>query len=87
MAEAARTPPGRTPLSRDRVLRGAVSYADTYGVDALSMRRLAADLGFEVMSLYNHVTGKDDLLDGMLEVVAAEWSPPPLTLPGRSQSG
>ncbi len=64
--------PPRPPLTRDRVLRAAVAYADRHGIAALSMRKLAAELGFEVMSLYNHVANKDDLLDGMTDLVAAE---------------
>ena len=62
----------RIPLSRDRVLATAVAMADEHGVDELSMRKLAKELGYEVMSLYNHVTNKDDLLDGMVDAVAGE---------------
>ncbi len=69
-AEASAGP--RAPLSRERVLRAAVELADRDGLDALSMRRLARELGVEAMSLYNHVTGKDEILAGMLEVVVAE---------------
>src|SRR4051812_43455406 len=66
----------RGALSRDRVLRSALDLVDREGVDALSMRRLARDLGFEAMSLYTHVSSKDDLLDGMLDLVLAEGAPP-----------
>ena len=62
----------RTPLSRDRVLRAAVALADQGGIEALSMRKLAQELGVEAMSLYNHVTNKDDILDGIVELVAGE---------------
>ncbi|MGK5113203.1 TetR/AcrR family transcriptional regulator C-terminal domain-containing protein [Geodermatophilus sp. CPCC 205506] len=62
----------RTPLSRERVLRVAVALADEIGVEALSMRKLGEALGVEAMSLYNHVANKDDLLDGMVDVVFAE---------------
>ncbi len=62
----------RIPLSRARVLEAAVAYADEHGVAALSMRKLAAELGFEAMSLYNHVANKDDLFEGMADLVAAE---------------
>jgi AcrR family transcriptional regulator len=62
----------RTPLSRDRILAVAVELADERGVDGLSMRKLAKQLGYEVMSLYNHVDNKDDLLDGMVDAVAGE---------------
>lgn len=68
---------GRLPLTRERVLRAGVALADREGMAALSMRRLAAELDYEVMSLYHHVTNKEDLLDGMVELVAAE-----IDLPG-----
>lgn len=66
----------RTPLSRDRILRAGLELADSSGVEALTMRRLGDELGFEAMSLYRHVTNKDDLLDGMLDLVLAEWRLP-----------
>ena len=66
----------RLPLSRDRILRTAVAFADEHGIDALTMRKLGQLLGFEAMSLYNHVANKDDLLDGMLDLVLAEAEPP-----------
>jgi AcrR family transcriptional regulator len=66
----------RIPLSRDRILDAAVELADAAGVEALTMRRLGEELGFEAMSLYRHVASKDDLLDGMLDVVLAEWRLP-----------
>jgi AcrR family transcriptional regulator len=66
----------RIPLSRERVLRAALELADASGVEALTMRRLGEDLGFEAMSLYRHVANKKDLLDGMLDLVLAEWELP-----------
>jgi len=66
----------RTPLSRDRILGAALELADTAGIEALTMRRLGDELGFEAMSLYRHVANKDDLLDGMLDLVLAEWELP-----------
>jgi AcrR family transcriptional regulator len=66
----------RTPLSRDRVLRAALELADGSGVEAMTMRRLGEELGFEAMSLYRHVANKKDLLDGMLDLVLAEWQLP-----------
>jgi AcrR family transcriptional regulator len=66
----------RIPLSRDRVLRAALDLADRAGVEAVTMRRLGEELGFEAMSLYRHVANKDDLLDGMLDLVLAEWQLP-----------
>jgi len=62
----------RTPLSRKRVLRAAITLADEGGIEALSMRKLAKELGVEAMSLYNHVANKDEILDGIIDVVAAE---------------
>jgi AcrR family transcriptional regulator len=65
-----RTP--RQPLSRERVLTAAVGLADTEGLPAVTMRRLAAALGVEAMSLYYHLPGKDGLLDGLVETVVGE---------------
>jgi AcrR family transcriptional regulator len=62
----------RTPLSKERVLRAAVALADAGGIESLSMRKLAQELGVEAMSLYNHVRNKEDLLDGMVDVVVGE---------------
>jgi len=59
----------RAPLTRDRVLRAAIDLADREGIDAVSMRRLGAELGVEAMSLYNHVPNKAALLDGIVETV------------------
>lgn len=59
----------KAPLTRERVLEAAVGIADAEGLEALSMRRLAKAVGVEAMSLYNHVANKDELLDGMVEVV------------------
>ncbi len=76
MTPKAEAPPERrAPLSRERVLQAAVELADREGIDALSMRRLGAELGVEAMSLYNHVAGKEDLLDGMADQVVAEIDP------------
>ena len=63
---------GRARLSRQRVLRAAVALADSGGLEALTMRRLGEELGVEAMSLYKHVANKDDLLDGMVDLVFAE---------------
>lgn len=62
----------RDPLDREAIVARAVAFADERGTDALSMRKLAAELGYEVMSLYNHVANKDDILDGIVERVLAE---------------
>ncbi|TDC38323.1 TetR/AcrR family transcriptional regulator [Micromonospora sp. KC213] len=66
----------RVPLNRDRVLRAAVTLADDIGIESLSMRKLAQELGVVPMALYKHVTNKDELLDGMIDVVVAEIDPP-----------
>ncbi len=65
-------PAKRQPLSRDRVLHTALALADDIGLAALSMRRLGEELGVEAMSLYKHVAHKDDLIDGIVDLVAAE---------------
>jgi AcrR family transcriptional regulator len=70
------TAEARLPLTRARILAAAVELADTSGVEAVTMRRLGEELGFEAMSLYRHVTSKSDLFDGMLDLVVAEWRPP-----------
>ena len=69
-------PAPRAPLSRERVLNAAVSLADAGGLDALTMRGLGQELGVEAMSLYRHVANKDDLLDGMVDVVFGEIEVP-----------
>jgi AcrR family transcriptional regulator len=63
-------------LSRDRVLTAAVDLADEAGIAAVSMRRLAQRLGVVPMALYKHVADKDELLDGMVDVVLAEFAAP-----------
>src|SRR5450759_1245195 len=74
----------RTPLNRERVLRAAIDLADMGGIESLTMRKLGQELGVEAMSLYNHVANKDDILDGIVDLVfsqielpagGAEWRP------------
>jgi len=62
----------RRRLSRHQVLLAAIALADAAGIDTLTMRRLGDAVGVEAMSLYNHVANKDDLLDGMIDLVFAE---------------
>lgn len=62
----------RIPLSRDRVLRAAVGIADEQGIAAVTMRRLGEVVGAEAMSLYHHVSNKEDILDGIAEHVVQE---------------
>jgi AcrR family transcriptional regulator len=66
----------REPLSRERVLRAAVVLADDAGLEALSMRHLAQELGVVPMALYKHVASKEELLDGMVDLIVAEIAPP-----------
>src|ERR1700704_660606 len=76
---AARTdssPRARAPLSRERVLHAALALADTAGIDSLSMRKLGQELQVEAMSLYNHVANKDDILDGIIDLVFSEIALP-----------
>jgi AcrR family transcriptional regulator len=74
----------RTPLNRTRVLEAAVALADETGLDAFSMRRLAQELGVVPMALYKHVANKDELIDGMVDVVWGEIDDPSADLDWRS---
>jgi len=65
-------PEERPPLSRERVLRGAVAIADAGGIGALTMRSLARELGVKPMSLYYYVAGKAEILDGIVDLVFSE---------------
>jgi AcrR family transcriptional regulator len=76
-ARATQARTSRAPLTRERVLRAAVALADEAGIDSLTMRGLGRALGVEAMSLYNHVANKDDLLDGMVDVVVGDIEVPP----------
>jgi len=67
----------RTPLSRERTLRAALRQADAGGLDALTMRSLAEVLGAAPMALYRHVANRDDLVDGLVDLVFAEIALPP----------
>jgi AcrR family transcriptional regulator len=71
MARAAKAAK-RVPLSRERVIQAAVALADAGGFESLSMRNLAQDLGAATMALYRHVVNKEDLLDGMIDIVFSE---------------
>ena len=76
--------PRRTPLTRERIIEAALHVMDEEGLESVTMRRIGRELGVEAMSLYghdaNHVTGKDDILDGICERVMAEFEFPE---PGR----
>jgi len=71
-AEATR----RIPLNRERVLAAAVVLADEAGIESLSMRRLAQELGVVPMALYKHIANKEELLDGMVDDIVGEIDPP-----------
>ena len=71
----------RLPLSRDRVLAAAIALADQAGIESLSMRKLGQALGVEAMSLYNHVANKDEILNGLVDMVVDEFD---LAVPGEA---
>ena len=75
MARSSARPP-RAPLTRERILHAAIEVADQNGIGALTMRRLGHRLGVKAMSLYNHVEDKDDILDGVAELIAAQFEVP-----------
>jgi len=72
----ARTAARRRPLSRDRVLRAAILLADEGGLESVSMRKLGQVLRVEAMSLYKHVANKDDILDGIADLVVGDFEVP-----------
>src|SRR4249919_227912 len=76
---------GRTRLSRSLVLQAAVALADQDGLEAFSMRRLAQELGVVPMALYKHVANKDELLDGMVDIVFGEIESPSIGPDWRSE--
>jgi AcrR family transcriptional regulator len=77
MGRTTTAPKQRTPLTRERIVDAALQVMDAEGLDALSMRRVAREVGVEAMSLYNHVRDKEDILDGVTEAVLSEfrWEP------------
>jgi AcrR family transcriptional regulator len=77
-------PTDRQPLSRQQVLAGAVRFVDEHGLDALSMHKLGATLGVKAMSLYKHVANKDDLLDGIVQLL---WTEIPIEPGGEDWRG
>ncbi len=74
----------RKPLSSARVLQAAVALADEAGLEAFSMRGLAQELGVVPMALYKHVANRDELLDGMVDIVFSEIELPSGELDWRS---
>lgn len=73
--------PAHVPLTGDRVLDGALALADRIGLEALTIRRLADELGVKPMTIYHYVPSKDAIVDGMVERVFAEIDLPPEDLP------
>jgi AcrR family transcriptional regulator len=69
---ASELPQKRVPLSRERVLRAAVAIADATGIGSLTMRSLAHELGVKPMALYYHVANKEEILDGIVDLVFSE---------------
>ena len=67
----------RVPLSRERVLLGAVAIADAGGLAALTIRSLAQELGVKPMAVYHYVANKSEILDGIVDMVFAEIDLPP----------
>jgi AcrR family transcriptional regulator len=76
MATDIARPERRVPLTRERVLQTAVERADQGGLEALTMRKLGQELGVEAMALYHHFANKDDLVDGMVDLVFNEIDVP-----------
>ena len=76
MGRTTTAPKTRTPLTRERIVAAALQVMDAEGLDALSMRRVAREVGVEAMSLYNHVEDKDDLLQGICDRVMADFDFP-----------
>ena len=80
MAYTLSSGPGSRPrLNRDSVLAGAVALADRAGMEGLTMRTLAQELGVVPMALYKHVANKDELIDGMVDIVWSEVELPDAT--------
>ena len=75
----------RPGLSRDRIIEAAAGVADRGGIAGVSMRNVGAELGVEAMSLYHHLSGKDDLVDGLADWVIALIQMPRPGLPWRSE--
>ena len=76
MSDAHTDPAAKPPLTRERILAEAVAFADEHGVDALTMRKLAERLDAGAMSLYTHVRNKDDMIEGMIDLVTADMVVP-----------
>ena len=71
-AQATNRAPRRVPLSRERVLDAAIKLVDQGGLGSLSMRKLGQELGVEAMALYYHFANKDEVIDGIVDIVFSE---------------
>jgi len=69
----------REPLTKERIVDAALRVMDAEGLEAVTMRRIGRELGVEAMSLYNHVEDKDDILNGVTELVFTRFDYPPFT--------
>ncbi|MFC0864672.1 TetR/AcrR family transcriptional regulator C-terminal domain-containing protein [Sphaerimonospora cavernae] len=74
-----RRTPRRPALTVERIVEVCVAISDAEGLEALSMRRVAADLGTGTTSLYRHVAGRDELIELMIDAVLGGDADPPLT--------
>ena len=72
MTQTSKRAQGRVPLSRELVLETAVKLADRGGLESLSMRKLGQELGVEAMALYYHFANKDEVIDGIVDLVFSE---------------
>ena len=70
--QATNRAPRRVPLSRERVLDAAIKLADQGGLESLSMRKLGQELGVEAMAVYYHFANKDEVIDGIVDIVFSE---------------
>ena len=70
--QASNRAPRRVPLSRERVLEAAIKLADQGGLGSLSMRKLGQEFGVEAMALYYHFANKDEVIDGIVDIVFSE---------------
>ena len=75
----------RVPLSRDRVLAGAITVADAGGITALTIRSLAQELGVKPMSVYHYVANKEEILDGIVDMVFSEIDLPRVGVDWRTE--
>jgi AcrR family transcriptional regulator len=67
----------RPGLTRERILVGAIALADEIGIEALTIRRLAKALAVKPMAIYHHIASKDEIIDGMVDIVFSEIDLPP----------